>query len=569
MFGFFCRPKGSSLQMMVAFVFLILLQGMLWYPLHHSMDIPSWDESNYVGHGAAVAQGLVDLPAMVGSPLYVFVYSIITREFSQINSVFVMCYFLGIGVPLLLFVFLQQKLAHVSLAVLLSVIYSISEHNITHTITPSDGAIILNTILIYRFGVFLFLVSLLFMKKKPLDSLMILFLCTCVRQEYLFILIPYTLYLVVYGWFKRDSVLHHIQQTGWFHRGISAAIMMFCLYIYAVVPDGGTNMERAWFAFSQHYAWQQVNTGLYQVDPMIDYHVIIHHDFPYANSLGSAFCVNPEAMVYHVVKNMMCVPQVLSAFVIPSLMLPQVLIRTVLLSMLFAVVVCLLFCQRTVLRETLHAMIVPHRHLVVLSAISLLSLIPSMFVLAKSSYALATMPFVFWWIGFFYQIVSLGVAQSSVFVKYLHESVAVRLLHWLPYVACCLIFIAILGSAKPFEPHNQSRPLYERVMAVKALLPDTRTTIAGLGVTMYANYLGWDRLQPVEVLFSPMVGTTEKVNIQDIVAQTKPDIIIINQALLSSIQFDAESLVGLNEGWVVYPFFDGKIYLSPSIVENS
>jgi hypothetical protein len=192
-----------------------------------------------------------------------------------------------------------------------------------------------------------------------------------------------------------------------------------------------------------------------------------------------------------------------------------------------------------------------------------------MFVLTKSSYSLAVMPFVFLWTGFLIRGIQVVFLQSPVFYNRSHGIIFERVLQWLPYVLSFLIFITILGSVKPFEMRSLSRPLYDKVVALNSLLPDRQIKMAGLYASTYRNYVGWDRVQIVQILPTTAAGSTNgKVGIQDIILQNQPDAIVIGKGLISSRNFDANSLAVLDTGWIEYPLGNEQLYLSPDIAQK-
>ena len=64
------------------YVCVIVVQFLLLYPLHTTMDLPIWDEAIYVGHGARFLHGDT-LGAIFISPVYILLYSSLIKIFGR------------------------------------------------------------------------------------------------------------------------------------------------------------------------------------------------------------------------------------------------------------------------------------------------------------------------------------------------------------------------------------------------------------------------------------------------------------------------------------------------------
>lgn len=563
------RLKIYHLLTLFTVLFVLMFNLILLYPLHRSMDIPAWDESQYLGQGHAFAQGYVTLPAAIGSPLYVLSYALLALFFNPIQSIFAMSYLLGLSIPLLLFLFIQQRIRHLSLAVLLSFLFSLSFHNISDTAVIIDNTPVLRTILIYRFGLLIFLIALLLEQHNSLGAALVVTLGIFVRQEYLFIALPYLAYLCFRAtnvWPDRKWFLSSMKKSLLSITTILPALLL--LFLVITVPGWGNSTARAWFAFQQHYALRQVDEGLYTINPWTDYHIVINQTFPGANSLSDAFRVNTEAFVYHVIQNIMQLPSAFLAFLRPDDMFSNLPITIVITIILVIPLFCLLACYNSTFSRIFLSQLATHQRILIFTAMGFLAILPSIVVFTKSSYALPALPWIFITIALIYHSIDLVFTEQFSNEDTGHTWIVARLLRFLPFVACITIFVLVLGVPKPFELKTSQRRLYDKVITLQRILPNRMIKLAGVGIVTYASYVGYNRIAPVEILSTVYGLQAEKVGLDDIVAHYHPDAIMVSQLLRSSPNVDAATFAALDTDWVRYPIGDEQLYVAPHLAQK-
>ena len=531
----------------MAYIVVFAFQFILLYPLHTLMDLPLWDESNYMGQGGRFASGIARLPSLSSSPLYVLLYSIFVRLFGTVKSVFFMKYFLSVGVSLLVLTFLIQNLRSHLVPVLLSLLWSMSSYNI--------GAMPL----VYHFGIFIFLLSLIYSSR--LIAVVLLCLCLFIRLEYIFILIPYIVYLII-SFIKNKKgnmlQLHSVPSKVLSLITLSISLTIL-LYLIVNIDSWDMGIDRTWFAFRQHYALAQVQAGLYAIDPWVDFNFVIDHDFPSSHSLLNALLVNPGAFLYHVSKNSMRLPIAVFGFVHPIESLANWVIYAVTVAFIAIASLSFVFCccKYQFIVQLKNMISKPGQHSSVLSLVSLMALVPSLVVYAKSSYSLPLMPFVLLYLGSLYIAIQKSFNCESSWVSIVLR----KSLKWGPLVLCCIIFIVALG-AKPSRLRKSQRPVYDKVTKLTEIWPHTKVTLLGLRSSSYCNYIGWDKCVAIEPFATISGGDIESgaVSLRDLLTLHDPDALLINQQLLNSRNFNDDLDMLKSERWVMYDIGDEKIY---------
>jgi hypothetical protein len=180
------KKSASILLRILPYVCLAVLQFLLLYPLHTTMDLPLWDEANYMGWGEQFLHSGT-LGPVSGSPVYILLYSMFVELFGTIDSIFYMQYFLKIGTIILFISFLIQHLQSRLLALLLTMIWAISSINIW------------STVLVYHLALGIFLLALIFLDQNRIATSILLWLCALTRLEYVFLALAYNGYLIVVG----------------------------------------------------------------------------------------------------------------------------------------------------------------------------------------------------------------------------------------------------------------------------------------------------------------------------------------------------------------------------------
>jgi len=536
---------SNSSKIAMGCVAVLAFQFLLLYPLHTSMDLPMADESYYMGWGSRFASGTGTLGDTSSSPFYVLLYSVFVRSFGAIGSIFLMKYFLTMSVSVAVFVFLMRNLRTYPISILLSFVWAVSTYNVNADI------------IVYHFGVLVFLLALIYCNTNKMVSVILLLLCSFVRLEYILVLVPYVVYLSVL--FIRHRKIENLLPSHVRSRRILSSatiVILLALLIYVSINVDGWNLgtDRTWFAFRQHYALSQVRAGQCDLDPWIDYNVLIDRDFPSSNSVFDAFLVNPAPVFRHVLRNLLNLPKAILKSVFPVRALTYYLIICV--GFLLYTFAILIFFRRW-RRFAVRARNVKSRlgDIRVLSIFSLLALAPSLIVYAKDRYSVVLMPFILLYSGVLY-VALLEASDRKSFLK-----------AGLYYLICIIVVVCLIGP-RPLAYRDGKRPIYEKVVRLQEIWPRTKTKLLGLWSTTYANYIGLDKCIPIEPLATAVGGDIRPggVSLRDLLLSHDPDAVLISQRLLASKNFDENSIKVLNsEAWTAYDIGDEKLYLKKQI----
>ena len=174
------------------YVCVIVVQFLLLYPLHTTMDLPIWDEAIYVGHGARFLHGDT-LGAIFISPVYILLYSPLIKIFGSIHSVFYMQYLVKITVSTLLLLTLIEHLRSRSLALLLTLIW------------VASGVNIFERVLVYHVALGFFLLALFSLNKHRGITLLLLCLSSLTRLEYVFPTLAFAVLSDVHGCLEKQE----------------------------------------------------------------------------------------------------------------------------------------------------------------------------------------------------------------------------------------------------------------------------------------------------------------------------------------------------------------------------
>jgi hypothetical protein len=499
------------------------------------MDLPQWDESYYMSRGRDFTIGMNGLGDMFLSPSYNLLYAIFTKLFTTITSVFLMKYFLTITLSLLLSSFLLQNLKSSPIVIFLTFLWGAGEYNLN-----------VNN-MVYHFGAAVFLLALINCNKRRLISIALLLLCCFIRTEYTLILIPYSIYSAIL-FIKNKRIMSFVSfKSRLIQSTILVILLMLLVYILANVTGWGLN-DRTWFAFKQHYALAKVQEGHYNLNPWFDYNIITDKEFPNAHSMLGAFLKNPSSFLNNAIKN---IPR-LSRAVLDILLPAYFEYRKHAIFLIFASICagCIFLWKEQTFLPQLKKDITALGDVFVLSVISPLALIPSLLIYPRIQYALVLMPFILLYSGILYLIL-LKTSRHELLIK------------GALYVLICAIIITVLTGPMPFRRKDKQRPFYAKVLKLRQIWPNTKAKLFGIGATPYANYLGHEKCAPIEFIdiVEGKGAEQKKVSLSDVIVSFKPDVVLVNQLLLSSPNFDQNSLKILySQNWEPYTVDDEKFY---------
>ena len=522
------------------YVCVIVLQFLLLYPLHTTMDLPIWDEAIYVGHGARFLHGDT-LGAIFISPVYNLLYSSLIKIFGSIQSVFYMQYLVKITVSTLLLLTLVEHLKSRSLALLLTLIW------------VASGVNIFERVLVYHVALGLFLLALFSLNKHQGVTLLLLCLSSLTRLEYVFPTLAFAVYLTYMAVSKIknnrfESVLQKIRMT--LPVFVALLITMLIVYVILNVDDLNPGTKRTWLAFRQNYSLHEVESGRFQLNPYLDYNYVMQNDFPGAKSLLDAFLINPKSFLHHVLRNIAMLPTAILLFGIPYIGLKMWgLLYGVLLGFAVTIMTQAVVLNPRFLLSRLLRVILERKDLLYVTLASMLSLIPILLVYPKPHHTLIMVPLCLLWMG----LACLHVLNIIKFPQFSR---------WSLTTLNILVILSILITSKPYASQDPERPVYEKVTQLIEPLPKDKIKLMGVGASWYVSYLPIGRVDAVE----PFAVAGEDIennrgDLRGLIEKHNPDAVIINSELITSKIFNVDSLEIMNsDQWVKYPIGTDSVY---------
>lgn len=297
-----------------------------------------------------------------------------------------------------------------------------------------------------------------------------------------------------------------------------ATVVWSMVVFVAVRVDYRGSEGRGWFAFQQHYAVRAVNAGeAKDLNPWLDYATLIHRDFPGADSLASAWRVNPRAMARHVGENIGQAPLEVVRLGKPHGALDW------LAGFLFVAGTSWLVGARPRARSGAASS-------TVLAWTAVLVVAPGMIVLAKNAYLLPLVPLVVGGLGWWTTRVPIGGGWWR------------RGWRGVGLAAAALAAGAFFTAPQPFQPGTRGRPVREAVQALETIWPkEGRPTLLAVGGSSLAHYLGDDRCVGVEAV-DAVTGSGKTEDFAVLVRRTQPLAVLITPEWRSSRAYDAEEI---------------------------
>jgi hypothetical protein len=528
------------LAVLSPYLCVVILQFLLLYPLHTTMDLPIWDEAIYLLQGGWFVHGDTLGPISI-SPVYSFLYSLLIRIFGTVDSVFYMQYLVKVTVSGLFLLCLIEHLRSRLLALLLTLIWVVS------------GVNIFERVLVYHVALGFFLLALFSLNKHRGLSLLLLILASLTRLEYLFPTLAFAGYLAFSSGSKLGS-----RWSEFIPRkvGITSPVLMGILlamvisYVLLNVDDLNPGTNRTWFAFNQNYALHEVESGRYKLNPYLDYNLIIQEDFPGAESLANAFQINPQSFVKHLVRNIAMLPQAILSFSIPYIGLR---VWGVLYGGLLGFAITILTYAAVLNRRLIVLgflrVIGERRDVLYLTVAGMLSLAPILLVYPRPHHTFIMVPFCLLWVG-------LACLQV---LKIIHSPQFTR---WSLTSLNALFILSILATSKPYVSQPE-RPVYDKITRLIELWPNEKLKLLAVGASWYAGYIGVDKVDAIEPLATASGDkiANQGTDLRLLLERYHPDAVLVNNELVSSKNFKINSLEVLNsDRWVKHAIGADTVY---------
>lgn len=535
----------------LAYTLIVGLQLIFLYPLHKIMDLPVGDEAWYMYCGRNFSLNITKLGNVSWAPAYKFLYSVIARYSSAIESVFFMKYLLTIAVALLLAVFLYKALRSYSLSILLSLLWIASFQNYFTHVRFSLGLIWM----VHHFALFIFLLALIFCKKARLISVLLLFLLSVfVRVEYSFILVPYLAYLSVI-FIRKKRIENFLPLGNLTNKIFSVSIVMsllILLFYIGINIESWDIKEKAWTSFIQSYAMRRVGVSMihnpfqyFTSGNSIEY-ITMEQDFPGANySLLKAFLLNPAMFISYLWKNAVDLPRQVLNIISLSYLKLFFIIKIVASAFL---IFCLFYINLKKFKGELKHIIYELGDIFALALFSFFALFQGLIIYHTSTHFLILMPSILLFLGILYKA-ALNASNHKLFLK-----------RSLDVVLFVIIALVLMGPL-PYRL-NSNRPNYSALSKLIKIWPPNKIkllNIYGWQADSFCEYLGYEKCEIMPLDLNPVI---KKPLTQLDLALYSPDAIIIKTPFLTPEYFDYSLLELLNSNaWKIYEISDdAKIY---------
>jgi hypothetical protein len=340
---------------------------------------------------------------------------------------------------------------------------------------------------------------------------------------------------------------------------VALLITMLIVYVLLNVDDLNPGTKRTWLAFRQNYALHEVESGRYQINPYLDYNLVMQNDFPGAKSLLDAFLINSKLFLHHVIRNIAMLPTAILLFGIPYIGLKMWgLLYGVLLGFAVTIMTQAAVLNRRLLFSGLLRVILERKNLLYVTLASMLSLIPILLVYPKPHHTLIMVPLCLLWVGLACLQI-LNIINSPQFTR------------WSLTTLNILVLLSILVTSKPYASQHPERPVYEKVTQLIELLPKDKLKLMGVGASWYISYLPIGKVDAVEPL--AVAGEAIENNGNDLrvlLEKHIPDAVIINRELVSLKNFNVGSLEVLkSDRWVKYTIGADSVYFLKEKLRNS
>jgi len=511
------------------------------------MDLPTWDEANYMGQGEQFLHGGT-LGPLSGSPVYHLLYALVIKVFGTVSSVFAMQYVLKISTSTLLLLFLVEHLESRLMALLLTLIW------------VGSGINIFEQVLVYHAALALFLLALVFLNKHRLITLLLLCLCTLTRLEYIFPTLGFAGYLIVTTTSKqRNDRRQPVPKAGIaLPRFVAFALTALLSYLALNIESFNLGDKRMWFAFNQNYSRHEVESGRYNLNPYIDSNVIVQNDFPDADSLTSALLINPKYFFKHILRNIAILPKAILKFGRPyTFQYSTGLLYGALLGFGLTILIQAAVMNCRLLASGLLSVIRERKNLLFFALASIPALIPILLAYPLPHHTLIMVPFCLLWAG----LACLRVLQIVESPKFATSCL----------IALNLFFILVLGVVeKPYASSGGERTIYREVTQLIAMWPKHQLKLIGVGATWHSSYLGRQNAFPIEPLATVNGEKIESDSndLRALITRHNPDVVLINEDLVNSKNFNTDSLETLNsDQWFKYSVGKDSFYFLKAIIE--
>ena len=316
------------------------------------------------------------------------------------------------------------------------------------------------------------------------------------------------------------------------------------------VESWETGIGRGWFAFEQHYAVSLAASGHAPgINPWIEYPPLIQRDFPGATSLKDAFRINPTAVIEHVGRNLGNAPGLIAHFFVTSH--GDGIGGWCGIGLFVGAAVLSVVCVSQP-RQDVRIWLRERRWSLLMAAGGVVTILPGLVVHSETAYLLPILPLLWALVAlmaaWFRSETSVPLGKQGSFA-----------------VACLAIFggaVVVQTAPRPFVVAAPHLPVRDTVEILRRTFPDW-TRLLGVAASTYVDYLGgnWVGIEPFDSVGGPRNGSANG-KLDRLIAQTKPDVILVNSQWEGLAAFDRAGIEALpHNGWTKMPVPDGMLYI--------
>jgi len=516
------------------------------YGLHTSKDLPLWDESAYIGWGDEFLQD-GKTGSMANAPFYHILYAWIISATGVVKSFYAMQYIMKTCISVFIFFVTLRFSKSIPLSLLTGLVFAYSEYHLNADV------------LVYYGGFAPTLLALVTFRKRPLLGLAFAFMASLGRLENLAIFFSGILAMALQGFLPKafveaESPLPLKRPNNWIPSALTWSLNIFVLSTISVWAMG----NRAWYAWSQNFAYFRVATGkVTDLNPWLEHTAITEAEFPGVSTLSEAWSVNPTAIIEHTWFNLSSIPiHLTNYFSAPS--------QSIIGSKVFVVIFCLLIIIGIIaitINQSYRSKVITHlRSLqseLLLCIGCIVATTPAIIVTTRPRYISSLIPIAIFSAFTLFRPNALGPkTEKRLSILFLTGA--------LLFVILSVFSPRIYQKIDSYEL-TPVRDNIERISDSLAGFSDLK--FLGVSTVSYVNYLGREKNHQFAEIhaISPIVEEKADRSLKGLIEQTDPDVILVNDIWRLDPDFESSMATYSLEDWPQVPLRDGILYLKPGL----